>query len=154
MGLLQNRGKTTATLITLRASSYSPLYDIKNQDDLFGQSKQWRRERERPQHFCCHNKSSQSIFFGHAFKLCQRRLILPPFPLKTRRPPPPTRKTRSPSHPSFQVKNGDLFLTSAQRFSENVKFMISCLPYNFSIFLIWDWRMLWILQIFPKSKAI
>ena len=40
MGLLQNRGKTTATLITLRASSYSPLYDIKNQDDLFGQSKQ------------------------------------------------------------------------------------------------------------------
>ena len=40
MGLLQNRGKTTATLITLRASSYSPLYDIKNQDDLFRQSKQ------------------------------------------------------------------------------------------------------------------
>ena len=39
------------------------------------------RERERPQHFCCHNKSSQSIFFGHAFKLCQRRLILPPFHL-------------------------------------------------------------------------
>ena len=39
MGLLQNRGKTAATLITLRASS-SPLYDIKNQDDLFGQSKQ------------------------------------------------------------------------------------------------------------------
>ena len=47
-------------------------------------------------------------------------------PLKTRRPPP-TRKTRSPSHPSFQAKNGDLFLTSAQRFSKNVKFMISCL---------------------------
>ena len=40
-----------------------------------------RRERERSQHFCCHNKSSQSVFFGHAFKLCQRRLILPPFPL-------------------------------------------------------------------------
>ena len=86
-----------------------------------------RRERERSQHFGCHNKSSRSIFFGPTFKLCQRRLILPPFPLKTRRPPPPTRKTRSPSHPSFQAKNGDLFLTSAQRFSENVKFMISCL---------------------------
>ena len=41
--------------------------------------------------------------------------------------PPTTRKTRSPSNPSFQAKNGDLFLTSAQRFSENVKFMISCL---------------------------
>ena len=27
--------------------------------------------RERSQHFGCHNKSSQSIFFGHAFKLCQ-----------------------------------------------------------------------------------
>ena len=40
MGLLQNRGKTTATLITLRASSYSPLYDIKSQDDLFRQRKQ------------------------------------------------------------------------------------------------------------------
>ena len=34
--------------------------------------------------------------------------------------PPTTRKTRSPSNPSFQAKNGDLFLTSAQRFSENV----------------------------------
>ena len=64
-------------------------------------------------------------------------------------PAPPARLTH-PSHPSFQAKNGDLFLTSAQRFSENIKFMISCL----SIFLIWDWRMLWILQIFPKSKAI
>ena len=45
MGLLQNRGKTMATLITLRASSYSPLYDIKNQDDLFGQSKQLHTNR-------------------------------------------------------------------------------------------------------------
>ena len=42
-------------------------------------------------------------------------------------PPPPTRKTRSPLHPSFQAKNGDLFLTSGQRFSENEKFMISSL---------------------------
>ena len=51
------------------------------------------------------------------------RLILPPFPLKARRlPPPPTRKTRSPLHPSFQAKNGDLFLTSGLRFSENEKF--------------------------------
>ena len=40
MGLLQNRVKTMATLITLRASSCSPLYDIKNQDDLFAQTKQ------------------------------------------------------------------------------------------------------------------
>ena len=40
---------------------------------------------------------------------------------------PPTRKTRSPLHPSFQAKNGDLFLTSGQRFSENEKFMISSL---------------------------
>ena len=102
-----------STLVTLRGSSYSPLYDR-------------GRGREKSQHFGCHNKSSQSIFFGPTFKLCQRRLILPPFPLKTRRPPLP-RKTRSPSHPSFQAKNGDLFLTSAQRFSENVKFMISCL---------------------------
>ena len=41
-------------------------------------------------------------------------------------PAPPARLTH-PSHPSFQAKNGDLFLTSAQRFSENIKFMISCL---------------------------
>ena len=47
------------------------------------------RERERSQHFGCHKKSSQSIFFGHTFKLSQRRLILPPFPLKARRLPPP-----------------------------------------------------------------
>ena len=64
--------------------------------------------------------------------------------------PLPPCKTCSPLPPSFQAKNGDLFLTSAQRFSENIKFMISYL----SIFLIWDWRMLWILQILPKSKAI
>ena len=87
------------------------------------------RERERSQHFGCHKKSNQSIFFGHTFKLSQRRLILPPFPLKARRLPPPTRKTRSPLHPSFQAKNGDLFLTSGQRFSENEKFMISSLSF-------------------------
>ena len=52
---------------------------------------------ERSQHFGFHNKSSQSIFFGHAFKLCQRRLILPPFPFKTRRPPPPP--PARPAHP-------------------------------------------------------
>ena len=47
------------------------------------------RERERSQHFGCHKKSNQSIFFGHTFKLSQRRLILPPVPLKARRLPPP-----------------------------------------------------------------
>ena len=87
------------------------------------------RERERSQHFGCHKKSNQSIFFGHTFKLSQRRLILPPFPLKARRLPPPHPQDppTPPLHPSFQAKNGDLFLTSGQRFSENEKFMISSL---------------------------
>ena len=35
-----NRNFLPSTLITLRASSYSPLYDIKNQDDLLKQGKQ------------------------------------------------------------------------------------------------------------------
>ena len=48
-------------------------------------------------------------------------------PFESQETPPPTRKTRSPLHPSFQAKNGDLFLTSGQRFSENEKFMISSL---------------------------
>ena len=81
---------------------------------------------KKGKHFGCHNKSSQSIFFGPTFKLCQRRLILSPFPLKTRRPTPPARPAHL-SHPSFQAKNSDLFFTSAQHFSENVKFMFYCL---------------------------
>ena len=39
-----------------------------------------RRKGRSILHFGCHKKSSQSIFFG---------LILPPFPLKARRLPPP-----------------------------------------------------------------
>ena len=51
------------------------------------------------------------IFFIPTFKLCQRRLIPSPFPLKTMISPPP-QDSATPPKPSFQVKNGDLFLTS------------------------------------------
>ena len=92
---------------------------LNSQSKLFVASKKGK-------HFGCHNKSSQSIFFGPTFKLCQRRLILSPFPLKTRRPTPPARPAHL-SHPSFQAKNGDLLFNSAQHFSENVKFIFYCL---------------------------
>ena len=77
-------GVTYVVLIMEEVLSIKML-NLKNKSHLYhlgrGGGGGGRRERERPQHFCCHNKSSQSIFFGHAFKLCQRRLILPPFPL-------------------------------------------------------------------------
>ena len=104
---------------------------------------------KKGKHFGCHSKSSQSIFFGPTFKLRQRRLILSPFPLKTRRPPPPLQDLLTPPT-LFPSEKWWPFPYFCSALSEKIKFMISYL----SIFLIWDWRMLWILQILPKSKAI
>ena len=90
-------GVTYVLLIMEEVLSIKML-NLKNKSHFYhlGRGGGGRRERERSQHFGCHNKSSQSIFFGHAFKLYQRRLILPPFPLKTSRPPPPPAR---PAHP-------------------------------------------------------
>ena len=104
------------------------------------------RERERSQHFCCHKKSSQSIFFGHTFKLSQRRLILPPFPLKARRLPPPPARPAHPSTPLSKRKMVTYSLLLVSAFQRMKSLWSLPFPFNFSIFLIWDWRML--------SKAI
>ena len=146
-------GVTYVLLIMEEVLSIKML-NLKNKSHFYHQGGGEEGE-ERSQHFGFHNKSSQSIFFGHAFKLCQRRLILPPFPFKTRRPPPPHPQdplTLKPLFPSEKWWPIPYFWSAL--FREWKVYDFFPFPYNFSIFLIWDWRMLWILQIFPKSNAI